>query len=364
MDARTRFRRTCRFQDVDRFCIRHMGHWPETLIAWKEQGLNSCDGGAIHGNDMCPSVGVPLGSAYWSPFWPRFERQIIRQDDDYVTERDENGRTKLWKKNTRSELAQYLRFPVESDNDWSQIKWRLDPDNEDRYRGLPDFARNHGGINGRDYPVGQSMCGPYRMLWLMFGDIGIAYAMADSPALVHEVLRTWLELVKQSLERIFSYIDIDSVDLLEDICYKQGMMLSPDCFRRYLLPYYQELTGYLKRYSSVVNISVDTDGYVEELIPLLVEGGVNCLMPFEVQAGNDVLAVRKKWGRRLVIRGGINKLEIAKGRPEIDAELTRVLPTFVDTSGFFVCLDHQAHPDIALDDYRYYVERVATWPMR
>jgi hypothetical protein len=108
---------------------------------------------------------------------------------------------------------------------------------------------------------------------------------------------------------------------------------------------------------------VDTDGYVGDLIPLLIEGGVNTLTPFEVRAGNDVLTVRKRWGQALIIRGGINKLEIAKGRQAIDAELARVLPTMAETGGFFVCLDHQAHPDIALDDYRYYVERVRAWPV-
>lgn len=363
MDARTRFMRTCRFQKVDRFCIRNLGHWPETLTAWKEQGLNPDDAGRIHGDDPSRGVGVPLGSAYWSPFWPRFERELIEESDEYVIERDENGRTKKWKKDARPELAQYLRFPVETEDDWNELKWRLDPENDDRYAGLAEFAQAHGGTNGRDYPVGQSMCGPYRMLWLMFGDIGIAYAMADTPELVHDVMQTWLKLVKSSLERILNCIDIDSVAMLEDVCYKRGMMLSPASFRRFLMPYYQEFTGFLSQFSSVISISVDTDGYVADLIPLLIEGGVNTLMPFEVQAGNDVVAMRKRWGRQLLIRGGINKLRIAEGRSEIDAELARVLPTFVETGGYFVCLDHSAHPDIALNDYRYYVERARNWPM-
>ncbi len=65
---------------------------------------------------------------------------------------------------------------------------------------------------------------------------------------------------------------------------------------------------------------------------------------------------------RLVIRGGIDKREVARGRPAIDAELDRVLPTFAETSGYIVCLDHQAHPQIALADYRYYVQRVQSYP--
>ena len=34
---------------------------------------------------------------------------------------------------------------------------------------------------------------------------------------------------------------------------------------------------------------MDTDSNLDQLIPLLIEGGVNAIMPCEVQAGNDVV---------------------------------------------------------------------------
>lgn len=153
MDARARFRRTCRFAPVDRFCIRNMGHWPETLTAWIAQGLEPADAGKVHGNDPSAGVGVELGSTYRSPFWPRFERQVTDQDGQYYIERDEHGRVKRWKQGTRPELAQYLRFPVQTADDWEQVRWRLDPNNGDRYGRLAEFAQAHGGMDGRDYAI-------------------------------------------------------------------------------------------------------------------------------------------------------------------------------------------------------------------
>jgi hypothetical protein len=139
--------------------------------------------------------------------------------------------------------------------------------------------------------------------------------------------------------------------------------LSPAQFRRFLLPYYQELTSFLHRFPSVVCIGVDSDGDVDGLIPLLLEGGANAITPCEVQAGNDVVAMRKKFGPQLVLRGGIDKRAIARGPSATLAELTRVLPFFAQSGGYLACLDHQAHPEISLADYRHYVDLVCAWPM-
>ena len=84
---------------------------------------------------------------------------------------------------------------------------------------------------------------------------------------------------------------------------------------------------------------------------------VDGLFPFEVQAGMDVVSIRKMYGDRLVIRGGIDKREIALGKEAIDRELERVLPIFVETGGYIISLDHQAPPDISLENYMYFLEK-------
>ena len=59
----------------------------------------------------------------------------------------------------------------------------------------------------------------------------------------------------------------------------------------------------------------------------------------------------------LVIRGGIDKRVLPQGRDAIDRELDRVLPNFVETGGYFICLDHQAPPDVPLENYLYFLEK-------
>jgi uroporphyrinogen decarboxylase len=140
------------------------------------------------------------------------------------------------------------------------------------------------------------------------------------------------------------------------MCYRSGMIVSPRMFREFMMPYYKALVAHVRQYPSVFGVWVDSDGDVTDLIPLLLECGVDGLSPFEVQAGMDVTQIRKAHGG-LVIRGGIDKREIAKGKEATDRELARVLPTFVETGGYVICLDHSAPPDTSLEDYLYFLQQ-------
>ena len=47
---------------------------------------------------------------------------------------------------------------------------------------------------------------------------------------------------------------------------KNGMLISPSIFNEFMKPYYERLVGFLKD-KGVKNIFVDSDGFIEELIP-------------------------------------------------------------------------------------------------
>jgi hypothetical protein len=81
------------------------------------------------------------------------------------------------------------------------------------------------------------------------------------------------------------------------------------------------------------------------------------LLPFEVQAGMDVKAIRRLFPR-LQILGGVDKKELAANPAQIDAELARRLPGLIAGGGYIPMADHQVPPDVSWDNYRYYRRRV------
>ncbi len=102
---------------------------------------------------------------------------------------------------------------------------------------------------------------------------------------------------------------------------------------------------------------MDSDGYIEDLIPVWLDGGINLLLPFEVQCGMDVLSVRKRFGKELRIWGGIDKRSLAEGTTSIDKEIERVRP-LIEEGGYFPHTDHSIPPDVSYSNYVYYMKRL------
>ncbi len=86
-----------------------------------------------------------------------------------------------------------------------------------------------------------------------------------------------------------------------------------------------------------------------------MDAGVDCMMPFEVQAGMDVVAIFKQFPE-LCIMGGIDKRPLAGGRKDIEREVDRVMPHFLQRGRFIPCLDHTVPPNVPLDNFKYYLE--------
>ena len=138
--------------------------------------------------------------------------------------------------------------------------------------------------------------------------------------------------------------------------FKNGPMVSPDTFREFIAPpYYKRIT--VLRARGREDIFVDTDGDCWLLIPEFQQAGVAGMYPFEVQAGMDIVEVRKKHPDLLII-GGLNKNLVAKSKADIDRELEAKLPFMLRHGKYIPTLDHMAHPEISWENFLYYRRRV------
>ena len=101
-------------------------------------------------------------------------------------------------------------------------------------------------------------------------------------------------------------------------------------------------------------IITDSDGYVEELIPLIVETGVTGMYPFERAAGNDLLRIRKNFPDFQLI-GGFDKrvLFADSSKDKIDAELA-ITVQLLKSGKYIPHMDHFVSPDCTWPNFTYY----------
>jgi len=103
---------------------------------------------------------------------------------------------------------------------------------------------------------------------------------------------------------------------------------------------------------------VDCDGNIDSLIPLWLESGVNCFIPFEVGTWHaDPVEYRRKYGKDLRMMGGFNKRILAGSRHAIEREIHRLMP-LVKEGGYIGFCDHYVPPDVSLENYLFYLEKV------
>ena len=66
------------------------------------------------------------------------------------------------------------------------------------------------------------------------------------------------------------------------------------------------------------------------------------------------LAVRKKFGNNLIIVGGVDKKELAKGKKEMNGQLSMV-KELISYGGYFPNCDHHIPPDISYENIVYFI---------
>jgi len=173
-------------------------------------------------------------------------------------------------------------------------------------------------------------------------------------------MATWLELADAVLAKHQEHVTIDEIFFAEDICYNNGPLISPDMMREFLVPYYQQLIANLRSRqidrTRHLYVQIDTDGFANPVIPVYQEIGMDVMSPFEVASGCDVVEIGKRYPD-LIISGGIDKRELAKGKDSIDRMLERILPFMRERGGYIPTCDHGVPAEVSLENYLHYRKR-------
>ncbi len=192
----------------------------------------------------------------------------------------------------------------------------------------------------------------------MVGVTGATYIYCEDEALFDEMINVTAELCYQCTKALLETgAKFDYAHYWEDICFKNGPLVTPWVFDEKVGPHYKRISDLLHQYGINI-VSVDCDGQIDSLIPTWLNNGVNTMFPIEVGTWNASIAPwREQYGKELRGVGGMNKTVFARDRAAIDAEVERLRP-LVDLGGYIPCPDHRIAPDAHWDNVQYYCERM------
>jgi len=319
MTNRERFRRTLSFQPVDRLpIIEWAGWWDKTIARWRAEGLPEelTDAFAIRRH---------LGLDDVQQAWIR----ALRPDAPGPTHR---GGARVRDLDEYRAYREYLypdppAFSPEVAAQWAEAQ------------------------QAGDLVVWITLEGYFWFPRILLGIEPHLYAFYDQPALMHEINRDLLAYNRRCIEAFCDVCTPDFMTFAEDMSYNHGPMISKAQFDEFIAPYYRAIVPDLRQRG--VTVMVDTDGDVTNLVPWMLEVGVQGFLPLERMAGVDVNQLRCDHPDLRMI-GAFDKTVMHLGEERMRREFERLLPV-MRSGGYIPSVDHQTPPEVSLEDYRLYV---------
>ena len=386
---RERFLGICRFERLGDLYTYDL-FWLETLEEWAKQGapkqiVAPTLEGMIFGNRfvhdyfqldgwrwlleiksgwkggaVAPIVNLGHGivvGAGGAPIVPAYEPRIISQDERTYTYM--NGRRQTLKvlKDNPTKMPMYLDWPVKDRASWNEYKKRLDPNTPERWPSDWNAYVQEMNKLGEETPISLEVGGFYGYLREWVGTERILYMFYDDPGLIEDMMEQMLYLETEVIKRVTKDIRVDQATFWEDMAFKSGPLISPAMVRKLMMPRYKKMTKLL-RSKGVDVIHMDSDGNLNKLIPLWLESGINHVWPLEVAAGNDAVALRKKYGKNLILGGNIDKRALIEGKEAIREEVMSKVPFLMEQGGYIPTVDHLVPPDVTFENYCYYINLI------
>lgn len=344
LTSHERFQRMFEHRDADRVPIID-GPWGATIERWQREGMpKTADYADYFGLDQVAGIGVDNG--------PRYPTRVIEETDEYVIATSSWGVTmKNWKH--AASTPEFMDFTVTGPEQWRQAKERMTPT---RDRVNWEHLKEHypkWRQDGRWIEAGGWFGFDITHSWFI-GTERLLVALAEDPEWCSDMFNHELDVNLKLLDLVWEAgYTFDSLHWPDDMGYKQHTFFSLDMYREILKPVHKRAVDWA--HAKGIKAHLHSCGDVTGFVPDLVEIGIDALNPLEVKAGMDSLALKKKYGQRLLLHGGINAL-LYDDLGKLEAEMRRVIPRLKEHGGYILSSDHSVPSSVSLQDFRRFVE--------
>ena len=366
MNNRERFRAIMHYEDYDRMPVVQFGYWYETLDKWlaeghitEEERYNFCEGNAVDAA-MNERLGFDYGFFHYAApapnLQPHFEpTELERFPDGSYTYRNAVGLIEKTRPGNLS-IPMTVGTSLTGREAWEELylprlRWC-----EERVN--PAYIRQLIADDDKIVlPLSVHVGSLYGVIRDMLGVEELAYLYADDEELYAEIIDTIADISYKNTKLMLELgLRPDMAHYWEDICFKNGPLVSPTVFEEYVAPHYKRTTDLLREYGCDI-VSLDCDGLIDKLLPIWLKNGVNTMFPIEVGTwGASIGPWREQYGRELRGIGGMDKRVFAQDYAAVDAEIERLKP-LVELGGYIPCPDHRLPPESKWENVQYYCEQ-------
>lgn len=349
MTGKERMTRILKHQPVDRIGL-YEHFWTDTYGEWVATGhIKPEERFDVHfGFDMtaCWAFNMVLDLD--------FQPEVIAETEDTITIKDGNGAI-LKRHKKHDTTPEHIGFTVNCREEWEKVKPMLTVDrrriNFEAYRETKRIAKEHNmffcweGVNV--FELMHPVCGHEEML----------VGMALDPDWIVDMATTYSNLTIELQKMLFEEEGYpDGIWYYEDMGYKGTPFMSPQMYQDLIMPAHKKTFAYAHDHN--LPVILHSCGFVEPLLPYLVDAGIDMLQVIEVKAGMDLLRIHKQYGNKIGLMGGIDVRTLySNDFSIIDKELESKIPIVKEGFGFVLHSDHSIPKTVNYETYQYFIKR-------
>jgi uroporphyrinogen decarboxylase len=206
--------------------------------------------------------------------------------------------------------------------------------------------------------VGVTVCTVFETAWALRGLDRLLIDLATDPELANRILDIPYHYHLEAARRLVE-MGVDMIWTGDDMGGQTSMVISPDMWRRFFKPRMAAFFSELKSLNPRLKIAYHSDGYIEPIIPDLIQIGLDVLNPVQ-PAALDPAEMKRRYGRNLSFWGTIDEQRtLPFGTPEgVRAEVRSRLGTVGKDGGLIIGPTHHVQLDTPLENFWAMVETI------
>lgn len=234
-----------------------------------------------------------------------------------------------------------------------------DIDADYRFDGLAEevkkLKRRDMAVVGDCYPLGGTL------FWPAYKLRGMEELMMDfhlKPKMAEALLNQVAQLVGEMARKMVA-CGVDIIHMADDLGSQRGLLLSVEMFRKFFKKRLKKIIGKAKEVNPDILIFFHSDGAIEELIPDLIDIGVDVLNPIQPEC-MDPIKIKRKYGDHLAFWGTMGtQTTMPFATPK---EVRQVVRERIETvgkgGGLLIAPTHVIEPEVPWENILAFVEAV------
>ena len=170
--------------------------------------------------------------------------------------------------------------------------------------------------------------------------------------ILDKILEIKIAYWDNALSELGNYVQI--IREGDDLGGQDALLISPQTYRQVIKPKHKELFSFIKKKFPHIHIMYHSDGAIQDVIPDLIDLGIDIINPVQFTAkGMDVQKLKKTFGKDLVFWGGgvDTQRTLPAGHPEeVRAEVRRQIEALAPGGGFVFSTVHNIQDDVPVEN--------------